>query len=851
MGSYPASKVSRLPVTALKPKPLHRMCCLLLGGLLATQALAGGANVSDDEIYTDGVTLTDWTGSPLDIDGDGNTDLAIAGNRIGAANSSRYYLGNGDGTFSAPVLLTEGRTSVIAAADLSGDMFVDLLQLGRDSTDILYLNDGAGGVDGGTDLSVETNRSLSVAFGDLDGDGDLDIVVGTGRAGGSNDPMIAAQLNRFYLNDLIPGGTTDFAGGDISPDADVARSIALVDIDGDGHLDVVSVSDSTTPNASHVYRNLFGDNGGTVAFDGSVQFGLLSDQTTKALIGDLDDDGDPDIVQLNFNGISRFFLNESTPGTVTLSVGTGVSADENGTNGGVLADFDGDGDLDLAVANFRATLPQSSRNRLYLNQFVETGTVSFAAGTDISADEHKSHQLAATDLNGDGHIDIVVGNEDAIPGVPGFDRRYLNNGTADPFTNVVPVIDAQVDVLATATDVALPLVLEDLSVTDPDNVFPADFTLTVQAGANYTVTDDTITPAAGFVGDLIVPVIVNDGTDDSEPFDLTVKVGAPYFTSTPVEEATEDVAYTYDVTATDPDAGAVLTISAATALPAWLTLTDNGDGTASLTGTPTGDDVAAHDISLEVFDGTVSGQQDFTITVAAANDPPTFTSTALTAASVGAAYTYNVTTSDPDVGDTLAITAATALPAWLALADDGDGTATLSGTPDAGDAGDHDVSLEVSDGTATAVQNFTITVAAAPPGNNAPTFTSTAVLDALEGTTYTYDVTTSDADAGDTLEITAPTLPAWLELNDNGDGTAVLTGTPAAANVGDHQVSLQVSDGTGTAVQDFTITVEADTTVPPPPPPPPSGGGGGGSLGLVFLVALCTVGAVGRRRRIV
>ena len=757
MGSYPASKASKLPFTALKPKPLHRMCCLLLGSLLATQALAGGANVSDDEIYTDGVTLTDWTGSPLDIDGDGDADLAIAGNRVGAANSSRYYLGNGDGTFSAPVLLTEGRTSVIAAADLSGDMFVDLLQLGRDSTDILYLNDGAGGVDGGTDLSVETNRSLSVAFGDLDGDGDLDIVVGTGRAGGSNDPMIAAQLNRFYLNDLIPGGMADFAGGDISPDADVARSIALVDIDGDGHLDVVSVSDSTTPNASHVYRNLFGDNGGTVAFDGSVQFGLLSDQTTKALIGDLDDDGDPDIVQLNFNGISRFFLNESTPGTVTLSGGTDVSDDENGTNGGVLADFDGDGDLDLAVANFLATNGgQSSRNRLYLNQFVETGTVSFAAGTDISADEHKSHQLAATDLNGDGHIDIVVGNEDAIPGVPGFDRRYLNNGTADPFTNVVPLIDSQVDVLATAVDVPLEIVLEDLVVTDPDNVYPADFTLTVQTGDNYTFTDNTVTPDPGFVGVLTVPVIVNDGTDDSEEFDLSVSVGAPFFTSTPVEEATEEVAYTYDVTAMDPDGGAVAI--AATVLPAWLTLTDNGNGTATLTGTPTQDDVGDHPVTLEASDaGTVPGVQQFVIAVANVND--------------------------------------------------------------------------------------------------APSFTSTPVTDATEGAAYTYEVEASDPDGSDTLIITAPTLPAWLQFADNGDGTAALTGTPAEADVGDHDVSLQVSDGTDTAVQDFTITVEADTTVPPPPPPPPppsgGGGGGGGSLGLMFLVALGTVGAVGRRRRIV
>ena len=111
---------------------------------------------------------------------------------------------------------------------------------------------------------------------------------------------------------------------------------------------------------------------------------------------------------------------------------------------------------------------------------------------------------------------------------------------------------------------------------------------------------------------------------------------------------------------------------------------------------------------------------------------------------------------------------------------------------------------------------------------------------------------TVDPDGSDTLTITAPTLPAWLQLADNGDGTAALTGTPDAADVGDHEVSLQVSDGTDTAVQDFTITVEAAAAPPPPPPPPPpSGSGGGGSLGLMSLLALCAVGALRRRRKIV
>jgi hypothetical protein len=405
-------------------------------------------------------------------------------------------------------------------------------------------------------------------------------------------------------------------------------------------------------------------------------------------------------------------------------------------------------------------------------------------------------------------------------------------------------------------DTDLTLVPGDLVVTDPDNVFPADFTLTVQEGSNYSVTGSTVTPDVGFAGDLTVPVVVNDGTDDSNTFNLTVTVNdtlnhTPGFTSAPVIDADEGVEYSYAVTTADADLGEIPAITAPT-LPAWLTFTNNGDGTASLSGTPGAGDAGDHDVVLRASDGIAATDQIFTITVTGIpdpNNPPAFDSTPVTAATEGTAYLYEAEASDAD-GDTLTMTAPT-LPAWLTFSDNGDGTATLMGTPGAGDAGDHDVSVVVSDGTGMAEQEFVITVSAiTPPPNNAPAFTSTAVIDASEGTTYTYDITTSDADAGDELTITAATLPDWLTVNDNGDGTAALTGTPAAGDVGDHDVSLEVSDGADTAVQEFTITVEADDTVVPPPPS--GGGGGGGSLGFLSLLALLAFRATtGRRRRLI
>jgi LPXTG-site transpeptidase (sortase) family protein len=87
------------------------------------------------------------------------------------------------------------------------------------------------------------------------------------------------------------------------------------------------------------------------------------------------------------------------------------------------------------------------------------------------------------------------------------------------------------------------------------------------------------------------------------------------FTSAPVTAAGESVPYVYDITTTDPDAADALTITATAPLPAWLTLTDNGDRTAALSGTPNSSQVGVYNIALQVSDGTLTGDQTFDITV--------------------------------------------------------------------------------------------------------------------------------------------------------------------------------------------------------------------------------------------
>ncbi len=92
------------------------------------------------------------------------------------------------------------------------------------------------------------------------------------------------------------------------------------------------------------------------------------------------------------------------------------------------------------------------------------------------------------------------------------------------------------------------------------------------------------------------------------------------------------------------------------------------------------------------------------------NQPPTFTTTGNPQAIQGTEYTYNIVVTDPDAGDSLTITPGN-LPDWLTFADNGDGTATLTGTPDETDIGTPEIVLTVSDGeNAEVEQRFNVTV---------------------------------------------------------------------------------------------------------------------------------------------
>ncbi len=342
-----------------------------------------------------------------------------------------------------------------------------------------------------------------------------------------------------------------------------------------------------------------------------------------------------------------------------------------------------------------------------------------------------------------------------------------------------------------------------------------------------SITVDLVTVTGlsnGYTGYVVVSA---DQSILGQVFTPTVN-NPPQFTSSPVMTATQDVLYTYTITATDPDVGDVLTITAPTR-PTWLALTDNGDGTADLSGTPGATKVGTHTVSLQVEDSAgLTDTQDFIVTVspAAVNNPPSFSSSPVTTATENAAYIYDVITTDPDVGDVLTITAPT-LPGWLGLNDNGDGTADLSGTPGGADVGEHPVTLRVVDnGGLVDTQTFSITVSAiATSTNTTPTISDVADQATPPSTPFSVTFSISDTETP-VSELWVYAESSNLALVNGGLTGTLMTGggmsvdcadtlcalwiTPTVDATGTTTITVTVDDGELSASDDFLLTVEIE-----------------------------------------
>lgn len=209
----------------------------------------------------------------------------------------------------------------------------------------------------------------------------------------------------------------------------------------------------------------------------------------------------------------------------------------------------------------------------------------------------------------------------------------------------------------------------------------------------------------------------NTGSDDVEGWwidNVSLSVESsntlPQLEGEPSSLATTGQFYNETVSFTDVD-GDAITITSPTK-PDWLSFTDNGDGSATLSGTPSSTDISANLITIIASDGLDSRSYTYTIAVSPAggNSPPTFDTTELPSAVTGIAYNSDLMVSDID-GHSLSLTVGS-LPSWLNFTDNGDGTATLSGTPFDSNIGTVDITIFADDGIESASKTFTLHILA-------------------------------------------------------------------------------------------------------------------------------------------
>jgi Tol biopolymer transport system component len=315
-------------------------------------------------------SIPTWKVGLADLDGDGDLDAVFAN---GQANDSEVWLNDGSGFFTDTGQQLGKYGHGIDVGDLDGDGDPDLIiSTHRDSAPSrVYLNDGHA-VFQELEGAFEVNIGYSVDLLDIDGDGDLD------AAGG------AVEAAHVYLND----GTGRFSASEIStPPTNVWG-----DLDSDGDVDLVIKEENVG------YSVRLNDGTGNLSQHWSHPDPEAMDLGDMAL-GDLDGDGDLDLVITNGH-----FQSTSHPALVFVNDGTGRFADSGQRlsavrNGGVgLGDLDGDGDLDLVLADYMEPC------QIWLND----GGGGFRDSGFRFGDDQLYRHVHLGDLDGDGDLDVLL-----------------------------------------------------------------------------------------------------------------------------------------------------------------------------------------------------------------------------------------------------------------------------------------------------------------------------------------------------------------------------------------------------------------------------------------------------------
>jgi hypothetical protein len=287
-------------------------------------------------------------------------------------------------------------------------------------------------------------------------------------------------------------------------------------------------------------------------------------------------------------------------------------------------------------------------------------------------------------------------------------------------------------------------------------------------------------------------------------------LAAPLITSADSTSFTTNVPGAFTVTTTGYPSAASMQISDSGAvLPSGVTFLDNGDGTATLAGTPATGTSGIYPITLTATNAVApDATQSFTLTV---GRPPAITTADAATFKAGTFASFEIDSNGfPGAGSMVLADGGATLPAGVAFVDNGDETATLSGTAPAGTGGVYAFTITASNGVAPdATQSFTLTI------DEAPSVTSANGVTFAIGAPGTFAVTMSGFPSGAAASFSdgGANLPSGVSFVDNNNGTATLAGIPATGTIGAYPFTITVANGIGpNGTQAFVLTVVAAGT---------------------------------------